>query len=67
MIKNTAGDRLYHQIKHRLNEAYEEIHLSDNHVEGKYCKSVENKLKRKNSAENILNIIFEFHHNQRPI
>lgn len=45
MIKNTAGDRLYHQIKHRLNEAYEEIHLSDNHVEGKYCKSVENKLK----------------------
>jgi len=46
MITHTAGNRLYQQIKERLNEAYEKIHMSDNHVEGEYCKSVENKLKR---------------------
>jgi len=45
MITNTASDRLYQQIKERLNAAYEDIHLSNNYVEGYYCKSVEKKLK----------------------
>jgi len=45
MITNTASDRLYLQIKDRLNAAYEDIHLSNNYVEGDYCKSVEKKLK----------------------
>ena len=46
MIKNTGLDRLYLQIKDRLNEAYHEINLSGEPIDGKYCKSVENKLKQ---------------------
>ena len=46
MIKNTGLERLYLQIKDRLNEAYHEINLSGEPIDGKYCKSVENKLKQ---------------------
>ena len=46
MIKNTGLDRLYLQIKDRLNEAYHEINLSGEPIDGKYCKSVEDKLKQ---------------------
>lgn len=46
MITNQAGDRLYTQIKQRLDEAYERIHRSGNTIDGDYSRSVESKLKQ---------------------
>jgi len=46
MISNTALDRLYMKIKDRLHDAYADIHLSGNPIDAKYCKSVEEKLKK---------------------
>ena len=46
MIKNQAGDRLYVQIKERLNEAYNTIHTSGNVIDGDFTRSVESKLKK---------------------
>lgn len=45
MIKNTGLDRLYNQIKDRLYDSYNEIHLSNEPIDSKFCKSVEKKLK----------------------
>lgn len=44
MITNTSGNRLYLQIKDKLNDAYEKIHQSGNWIDDVYCRSVENKL-----------------------
>lgn len=46
MIKNQAGDRLYAQIKGRLNEAYNTIHTSGNTIDGYFSRSVQEKLKK---------------------
>jgi len=46
MISNVAGDRLYQQIKDRLNDSYENIHQSGNWIDGVHCRSAEEKIKK---------------------
>jgi dTDP-4-amino-4,6-dideoxygalactose transaminase len=46
MISNVAGDRLYQQIKDRLNDSYEKIHQSGNWIDGVHCRSAEEKIKK---------------------
>ena len=46
MITNVAGDRVYQQLKDRLDESYSEIHSSGIWIDGKYTNSVEEKLKK---------------------
>tara|TARA_B100000427_G_scaffold263391_1_gene228252 strand:- start:677 stop:1735 length:1059 start_codon:yes stop_codon:yes gene_type:complete len=46
MITNTGGDRLYLQIKDRLNDAYENIHQTGDWIDSFHCRSAEDKLKR---------------------
>ncbi len=46
MIKNQAADRLYLQIKERLDEAYHKIHTSGQTIDGHYTHSVQEKLKK---------------------
>ena len=46
MISNVAGGRLYKQIKNRLNDCYEKIHQSGDWIDGIYCRSVEEKIKK---------------------
>ena len=45
MISNTGGDRLYQEIRHRLNDAYDHIHQSGEWIDSKYTHSVQEKLK----------------------
>ena len=46
MIKFTNLDRAYAELQEELHNAYNEIHLSGQVTNGKYCKLVEENLKR---------------------
>lgn len=46
MITNVAGDRVFQQLKDKLDEAYSDIHSSGNWIDNKYTHSAQEKLKK---------------------
>ena len=46
MIKFTNPNRAYKELQEELHDAYDEIHSSGQVANGKYCKLVEEELKR---------------------